>query len=214
MEAFSEWMSNLIIFLLAAFLLELLLPSSSFQKYARLVLSFILMLLIIEPLLSITSSNPEQKIQQTIENWRRESFEDQSIELEMNKQKNEIEAGQDAYISKQVSSQLKDQADRHVKDQWGWEVEDISIESLEEDLNTEDISVFVTLRKAENEEEKDEDEKNIEPVRINVEHTSEETVEETSEETSGEAEEIHSYLAETWDLRMNQIHISLVEEGG
>ncbi|RSL34558.1 stage III sporulation protein AF [Salibacterium salarium] len=213
MEWLSQWMSNLIIFLLAAFLLELLLPSSSFQKYARLVLSFILMLLIIEPILSLTNSASEEKLKERIDTLSDSNFENQSVELQVNNQKNEIEAGQDAYISKQVSIQLKDQVSDHLKEQWGWEVENISFEPGEEnetDMDKASVHVSLTSHK-----EEDNSSSDIETVRIDVEQQSDEIehTEETNESHPVRAD-IKTYLAETWEVKEEQISISMLEEGG
>ncbi|RSL31980.1 stage III sporulation protein AF [Salibacterium salarium] len=208
MEWLSQWMSNLIIFLLAAFLLELLLPSSSFQKYARLVLSFILMLLIIEPILSLTNSAPEQQLEERIEELNDSNFENQSVELQVNNQKNEIEAGQDAYISKQVSIQLTEQVNDQLKDQWGWEVEDITFEpGGEDESNLDQASVYVSLASF-IEEKKSSD---IETVHIDVAQPSDET---TEADESQVTKEIQTFLAETWEMKEDQIHISMMEEGG
>ncbi|SFP23239.1 stage III sporulation protein AF [Salibacterium halotolerans] len=204
MDIFHEWISHLIIFLLAAFLLELLLPSSSFQKYARLVLSFILMLLIIEPLMSFTSIDAEQELKEAMEEWRSESFPQLSMEGEINQQKNEIESGQDAYISKQVSRQLQQESQEEIRSKWGWEVESISAESMDNN-KTASFSVDVTLRKA---EEGKKDNSVVDPVHIDVDKE-----DRSQKNSSGDTDQIRAYLSETWGIPKEQVEISIVEEG-
>ncbi|MGY4690245.1 stage III sporulation protein AF [Salibacterium sp. K-3] len=207
MDIFHEWMSHLIIFLLAAFLLELLLPSSSFQKYARLVLSFILMLLIIEPLIEITSLDAEQKVKQTMNEWRKEAFQVGSMESEIDQQKNEIESGQDAYISQQVSRRLLEEVEEGVQEQWGWEVESVSTETSGDNGAEGPLSVRVVLR--DKSEERKQESGGIEPVRIHVD--SDET--DDAGKKQGSLNDIRTYLAETWEMQEERIDISIVEEG-
>ncbi|MFD2704308.1 stage III sporulation protein AF [Salibacterium lacus] len=204
MEIFQEWMSHLIIFLLAAFVLELLLPSSSFQKYARLVLSFILMLLIIEPLMNLASIDAEQELEKALGEWRNESFPELSMESEINQQKNEIESGQDAYISKQVSRRLQQESQEEIQDRWGWEVESISAESME-DNKAASFSVHVALRKVEKGEE---DSSVVDPVRIELDKENP-----SQDNRNGDIDEIRTYLSDTWGIPEEQVEISITEEG-
>ncbi|SFL68274.1 stage III sporulation protein AF [Salibacterium qingdaonense] len=204
MDIFQEWMSHLIIFLLAAFLLELLLPSSSFQKYARLVLSFILMLLIIEPLMNLASIDAEQELEKALGKWRNESFPELSMETEINQQKNEIESGQDAYISKQVSARLKQESQEEIRNKWGWEVESISAESID-DKKAASFSVHVSLREA---EKREGESSVVEPVRIEIDNESP-----SQNNRTGEADEIRTYLSDTWGIPEEQVEISITEEG-
>ncbi|WP_158735187.1 stage III sporulation protein AF [Alteribacillus sp. YIM 98480] len=205
MDWLTSWMSNLIVFLLAAFLLEMLLPASSLQKYARLVLSFILMLIIIEPLLSLTNGQVEDIWDQELANLNFQPIQSASIESNMNNKKNEIEEGQDAYISKQVSNHLREQVEETIKERWGWEIEELQTEWEGDD--PEEMKVYLSLARFSPEENKSD----IEPVNIQVEETEEL---DDKEEISAIEQDIYSYLTQTWEVDEEQIHITTAKEGG
>ncbi|MCY8267765.1 stage III sporulation protein AF, partial [Bacillus haynesii] len=44
MEFLTEWLTNIILFILMAIVIDMLLPNSSMQKYAKMVISLLLML--------------------------------------------------------------------------------------------------------------------------------------------------------------------------
>ncbi|WP_240378061.1 stage III sporulation protein AF [Bacillus piscicola] len=211
MELFNGWMSNLIIFLLAAFLLEILLPSSSLQKYARLVLSFILMLLIIEPLVAWNNKGSMEWEQQ----WERLSpftVQEQKLETEINNKKNEIVDGQDAYISKQVREQLEEQVERTLIERWGWEVDEIRMNQINERGNSaEDIKVDLLLKKHEQDERTENTKTKIEPVHIQLDDDQEHV---NSNAHLQDKREIEEYLEEEWGLQDGQLQIQMTEEGG
>ncbi|MFB4164595.1 stage III sporulation protein AF [Alteribacillus sp. JSM 102045] len=205
MEWLGNWMSNLIVFLLAAFLLEMLLPASSLQKYARLVLSFILMLIIIEPLLSLTKGQADDIWEQEIASINDEAVHSESIESNMNQKKNEIEEGQDAYISKQVTNYLREQVEDTLKERWGWEIEELYADWKGED--PEEMNVHLSLTRFTPEAGDNE----IQPVKIQIED--EEEIE-SKEDTSEIDEEMYAYLTQEWEVNREQIHITVTKEGG
>ncbi|SDH51006.1 stage III sporulation protein AF [Alteribacillus persepolensis] len=207
MEWFNSWMSHLIIFLLAAFLLEMLLPASSLQKYARLVLSFILMLVMIEPLVTLTNGKAEDVWKNAQQAVSFQSVHTSTIESQVDDKKNEIEEGQDAYISKQVSQQLKDQVEDTIRERWGWDIEGIQVEWKEEDASSENMNISLSLLRASAKEKTGTD---IEPVTINVSEESKEK----EKPTHDIDQEMYEYLEEVWGVDKNQIHVSAVKEGG
>ena len=53
MSFLSSWISNIIIFILLATVIDMLLPSSSLQKYTKMVIGLLLIAIIITPILSL-----------------------------------------------------------------------------------------------------------------------------------------------------------------
>lgn len=53
MQALTSWITNIILFILLATVINLLLPSSGFQKYTKLVIGLLLMLIIVTPVFQI-----------------------------------------------------------------------------------------------------------------------------------------------------------------
>ena len=60
MSFLSSWISNIIIFILLATVIDMLLPSSSLQKYTKMVIGLLLIAIIITPILSLFQTNFEQ----------------------------------------------------------------------------------------------------------------------------------------------------------
>lgn len=193
MEWIGEWMNQLILFLVAAFLIEILLPSSSFRTYARLVLSFVLMLLIIEPLLTFTQVPREIETE-----WGALlATETISMEEEIEEKKTEIEAGQEAYISNQVAEKLTEQVEETIQSRWGWEIDAIQLHYDESKIeNVDEWLIQVSLVEKE--------EQNFRaPIR--VERKYEDDVQSTKELKR----EISQYLAEAWQVEASQLEITM-----
>ena len=56
MSFLSSWISNIIIFILLATVIDMLLPSSSLQKYTKMVIGLLLIAIIITPILKFVSN--------------------------------------------------------------------------------------------------------------------------------------------------------------
>lgn len=65
----SEWMKNLVGFLLLASVTMQLLPNQKYEQYVRLFIGFLLMILVLKPVLQIRSADIflEQKIQKFVQ---------------------------------------------------------------------------------------------------------------------------------------------------
>lgn len=65
----SEWMKNLVGFLMLASVTMQLLPNQKYEQYVRLFIGFLLMILVLKPVLQIRSADVflEQKIQQFVQ---------------------------------------------------------------------------------------------------------------------------------------------------
>ncbi|MFB5662005.1 stage III sporulation protein AF [Alteribacillus sp. HJP-4] len=205
MDWLQAWVINIIIFLLTAFLLELLLPSTSYQKYIRLLLSFILILLILDPLLSIVRGDANQA-------WRAIEESEEVTQTAIGTTKNlmeqkkiEIESGQDAYILEKVSDQLKDQVNKQVKEKWGWSISSIDANWRTDNKRQQDLEVTVALTPSS--EEKEEDAPG--PIDIDV-NVGENADTENNDDTEAS---IRSFLSKQWGISEKQIHI-IAEEGG
>ncbi len=62
MSFLTSWISNIIIFILLATVIDMLLPSSSLQKYTKMVIGLLLIAIIITPILSLFQTNFDQII--------------------------------------------------------------------------------------------------------------------------------------------------------
>ncbi|MCP3025722.1 stage III sporulation protein AF [Halobacillus sp. A5] len=105
METFIQWITEIVLFLLLAMMADALLPSGLMKKYARLVLSILLLLVIIDPLLGFLKLDPNQLLY-TVENQMQEGLEAEHLNEEIEEKKNEILNGQDAYTLQQVKDAI------------------------------------------------------------------------------------------------------------
>ncbi len=85
LQALTTWITNIVLFILLATIINLLLPNSSFQKYTKLVVGLLLMLIIITPVfqifkvdvnqmlksLSLSSIRSDHQVENSIENQKK-----------------------------------------------------------------------------------------------------------------------------------------------
>src|SRR5690606_31489594 len=106
-EILTNWISNIILIILLATILELLLPNSSLQRYVKSVISLLLLAVILTPVFSIFSKDIDELLNSvTFDNV----FTNSELDFLVNSKKKDIETAQLAYISEQVAVHLKEQA--------------------------------------------------------------------------------------------------------
>ncbi len=146
---FTEWITQIVLYLLLAMLADTLLPSGLMKKYARLVLAILLLLIIIDPLLQLLKVNPHQ-IVQAVNEQMNANFETEQLTKEIEEKKNEIMRGQDAYTLQQVEEAVVSQLKSPL------EAERAAIETVEFEFSSEPYSLDsldkLTLTLSSNEE--------------------------------------------------------------
>ncbi|MFC5713321.1 stage III sporulation protein AF [Thalassorhabdus alkalitolerans] len=204
MEYLTDWVTTLIVFILVAVLIEMLMPSSKFQRYIRLCLSLTLMVIILQPLFDL--------FQRDIHSFLPEYYEGEIVSAEwmeekMIQKKTEIQAGQDAYISEQMAEQMELQVAEEVEKKWNMELSRVEVEFLE-DVNADTIDpsqaffVHVTL----NEKKQEGAVEAIAPVHIQTESENEQSSPPSS------LREIERFLASNWEVEEQNLSIEM--EGG
>jgi len=130
----TEWITNIIVFILLAVVIDLLLPNSSMQKYAKMVISLLLIIVIINPIFKIFSTDMNDVLAEF--NLQAVS-EDENGKNLIEFQKKEIQASQRAYILEQMAVQMKTMAEEELVQKY-----DVMIESilLSESENVGDIA--------------------------------------------------------------------------
>ncbi|CAM5190618.1 Stage III sporulation protein AF OS=Bacillus licheniformis CG-B52 OX=1368424 GN=N399_14480 PE=4 SV=1 [Bacillus licheniformis] len=94
MEFLTEWLTNIILFILMAIVIDMLLPNSSMQKYAKMVISLLLIVVILNPIFSLFRTDPDVIFEKLTKNGQVQSNE---IKNQLNSEKKEIQASQQAY---------------------------------------------------------------------------------------------------------------------
>lgn len=197
MQVVIEWVMNILVFILFATMIDLLLPSSNMQKYVKMVVGLILLLLMLSPILKLFSIDPDRLIASVISE-RGNQQEMMKNEIEMKKK--EIQASQRAYILEQMAVQMKNEVDEELMKKYGLSVEDVSLQTKEkENLQIpEDIeTIEVLLAKQEKLGE-------IQPVIIDASTPMDEL-----DHAQRLEKEIRALLATKWEINENKIAVQI-----
>ncbi|MBT2636625.1 stage III sporulation protein AF [Bacillus sp. ISL-39] len=203
MDFLKEWITNIIIFILLATVIDMLLPNSSFQKYTKIVTGLILIAIILSPVMKLFTSDFETAIASM---GQFNSFEDEKIKNSIEFQKKEIQASQHAYILETMAVQLKTAAEEELMEQQGMEIANIELGVNDQDQRPfpENLEyVIVHLKKAEDEGE---------TVAVVREVEIDTNAPLPSKQTSQNTDQISSLLSEKWNVPEKSIQIMI--EGG
>ncbi|MBG9916261.1 stage III sporulation protein AF [Bacillus sonorensis] len=203
MSFLTEWLTNIILFILLAIIIDMLLPNSSMQKYAKMVISLLLIVVILNPIFSLFRADPDVIFEQLTKNGQVQSEE---IKNQLNSEKKEIQASQQAYILEQMAAQLKQSAEERFSHD-KYKIEQVKISSNGRLQSEEDIArhmeAAVYLEAA--------SEKTVQavsPVDINTD----EDYQTNRGWEHQEAENIKKQLAGIWDMNPDKITVHF--EGG
>jgi stage III sporulation protein AF len=199
MAFLTEWITNIIVFVLLATVIDMLLPSSNMQKYVKIVTGLLLITIILTPLLKLMTADVDAVVNSFRLNG---ASQNNSVENLIEMKKKEIQASQRAYILEQMAVQMKQQAEKELMEKSGKVIEKVSIAATDleniPDSITE-VTVYLSVK-----EEKDA----IEAVR-NVEiDTGDKT---RTEKTDENVSLVTSLLAKEWNLSPEKI---IIAEGG
>ncbi len=198
MNLLTEWVTQIILFLLLAMVVDLLMPDSSMKKYIKVVVGLVLILIFLQPLFRLFQMDIETMMSNASAAFDTESREEDmknSIDLK----KKEIQASQRAYILEEMAVQMKNEVEERLKEKHDVEIADISFQFEEgEDLSFETLKgVHVVLRKHQMNDGPDGE---VEEVVIDI-------GEEPVKEDMPDSEPIKSFLFEAWGLEDQTITI-------
>lgn len=148
LEIVIQWVTQIIIFILLATVIDLLIPATSFKKYIKLVVGFILILILLKPIFFLFQIDVQHALEASISKLDRNSQQVESMENLIESQKNEIEGTQDAYILEQMAVQLKQIAKEPLKEAFQTEIKDIEFRFTHQGENTfenlDEVIVYLT----------------------------------------------------------------------
>ncbi|WLR56387.1 stage III sporulation protein AF [Mesobacillus subterraneus] len=199
----KEWVTNIIIFILLATVLDMLLPNSSFQKYTKIVTGLILIAIILSPVMKLFTSDFESAIASM---GQFNHLENENVKNSIEFQKKEIQASQHAYILETMAVQLKTAAEEELMEQEGMEIANIELAVNDQDQRPfpENLEyVIVHVKKAEDEGE---------TVAVVREVEIDTNAPLPSKQTSQNTDQISSLLSEKWNVPEKSIQIMI--EGG
>ncbi|WP_100404759.1 stage III sporulation protein AF [Bacillus solitudinis] len=206
----TEWLTNIILLILLATILELMLPNSNMQRYVKMVVGLLLLVMILQPLLSIFTTDVDEWLFSLSNEVDREKM---SIEESINLQKRDIELGQLAYISEQVAVQLEKQVEETLREDYSLEVSKLEVK-VDEDavhpLEMEDVrSIYIELKEWEDPENFGENDE-VKAVSVVIDTTKPLPIQEQDEFI--DLDPVRQFLSESWQVHTETI--SLAWEGG
>ncbi|WP_164668647.1 stage III sporulation protein AF [Virgibacillus doumboii] len=147
MEFVIQWVTQIIIFLLLASVVDLLIPATAMKKYVKLVVGLILILIFLKPVFTLFDTDVQQALETSFSQINNQNSESEQVGNLIKKQKSEIQDSQNAYILEQTVVQLKDLAKTPLKENFQAEISDIkflfSSESEPSFKNLKEIIVFL-----------------------------------------------------------------------
>lgn len=209
MSLITEWVMQVIVFILLGTIVELLIPNNTMKKYVNIVIGLLLLLILTKPILYLFSID----INSQLERVELAIFQDDNTLAEteslVEKQKKDIQAEQDAYIWNEVKLQLIQEANPILIEQYAVQITDVSFALDDQDVDKYDNlkQVIVTLQRDPGEDGKENQEEMIKPIIIETDEQKE------VPKNNGKSEpNIRKTLGEIWGLNKEQIQI--MWEGG
>ncbi|MGG3644159.1 stage III sporulation protein AF [Bacillus gobiensis] len=199
MSFLTEWLTNIIVFILLAIVIDLLLPNSVMQKYVKMIISLLLILVLLQPIFSIFNADPEKIYDELTAGGQAQS---ENIKNQLNDEKKEIQAASRAYILEQMAVQLKNEAKKPLIES-NYTIEKLDFETSSQLNSAEDVKQIIVHLTKETEEETI---PSVAPVEIGGNENS------TSPFQKKEAEAMKNQLAETWEVDPGKVTVIL--EGG
>ncbi|WHY55050.1 stage III sporulation protein AF [Peribacillus simplex] len=152
MSFLAGWVSNIIIFVLLATVIDMLLPNSALQKYAKMVIGLLLIAIIITPILGLFNMDFDDILTAATSEFKDQEKKDLGNLTEMKKK--EIQATQGAYILKQMAGELQAEVEEELMVDYNMKISSIDVGvKNEEEPDVDDLqNITISLEKAEGKE--------------------------------------------------------------
>ncbi|PFG13840.1 stage III sporulation protein AF [Bacillus sp. es.036] len=196
MAVITGWITNIIVLILLATVLELLLPNSNMQRYVKMVIGLMLMAVILSPILTIFTKDFDSMLRSAA---LTDATPDVRMENQIESKKSEIQASNAAYIEEQMAVQMKSQVEKELRDQFNLEITHVGLElkDAEGEKNIEQIAV--TVSKA-----VEKDVQDVEAVSVSFELSEEEV-----QSSDAQSKKVAYFLADEWGLYPNQVGVQV-----
>lgn len=203
MDFLKEWVTNIILFILLATVIDMLLPSSKMQKYTKIVTGLLLIAIILTPVLKLLSHDFEANLS-SLPGFQ--SPEEKNMKNLIEMQKKEIQASQHAYILEQMAVQLKKDVEEELMNQYGLVIAQIDIQTDGQNHQTfpDNLQKVSVLLKGSDEET--ETVEAVKQVEINTEKPL------SSNKVTDQSRQVAAMLSEKWNVQEKTIDVMI--EGG
>lgn len=204
MEFLTSWITNIILFILLAVIVELLLPQTGLQKYVKMVLGLLLIIIFLTPVFKLFSVDIDNLLNRATGKLGEEKI---SLENSIEKQKIEIQKDQHAYILEQTAVQLEEMTEKELMKQFDYQFAHIQLNvsdtigltnSIEDILdNIESIHVALI------------DKQEADQTVMNVEEVNVQLGEQKSDFHEADMNSIASFLAKKWGVDRDIVQITI-----
>lgn len=204
MEFLTSWITNIILFILLAVIVELLLPQTGLQKYVKMVLGLLLIIIFLTPVFNLFSVDIDNLLNRATGKLGEEKI---SLENSIEKQKIEIQKDQHAYILEQTAVQLKEMTEKELMKQFDYQFAHIQLNVSDtigltnsiEDILDNIESIQVTLI----------DKQETDQTVMNVEEVNVQLGEQKRDFQEADMNSIASFLAKKWGVDRDIVQITI-----
>ncbi|MDG5788697.1 stage III sporulation protein AF [Evansella sp. AB-P1] len=210
MSMITAWITNIILLILFASILELLLPNSKMQRYVKLVVGLMLLMVMLQPLLSVFQMDPDEWLND-LSSWTNEASIGETRSMET--VQIDVEKEYLASISEQMAPQLKNQVADEFEDRFGVVIVDVSLEFtyFQEDEDLLDSLGQVYVIAGNKEEVIDGDGSNeVRIIKIDDIYIKREQLEQSDHENDNEFNEMVNFLSEEWAIPKEKIVYQMI----
>lgn len=205
MSFLIEWVTNIILFILLATVIDMLLPNSSLQKYTKMVTGLLLIAIILTPIFKLISNNFDATFASipTFENSG-----GQNMKNLIETKKKEIQASDHAYIVEQMAVQLKKGVAEELMKKYGLEIANIELQTNDKSNQTfpDNLKkVSVLLKQKEGQVEAVEV---VKPVEIDTRKP----LSSNENTNTKQQKKLVAFLSQKWNV--NEKNIDITIEGG
>ncbi|KML00220.1 stage III sporulation protein AF [Bacillus altitudinis] len=204
MSFLTEWITSIILFILFAIVIDLLLPNSSMQKYAKMVVSLLLIVVMLNPIFALFRADPDEIFSEIMKG--KDQAQSEEIKNQMNLEKKEIQASQRAYILKQMAVQLEKSAKEPLEKE-SYEMKHVEVladeEHLDQNMEADQFRIKAVLVPLTGDAVE-----TVAKVDIDLSRQKEESAGASAKEMA----RVKETLADVWNTRPE--HIALNIEGG
>ncbi|WP_110927476.1 stage III sporulation protein AF [Bacillus massiliglaciei] len=206
MSFIASWISNIIIFVLLATILDMLLPNSPMQKYTKMVVGLLLIAIIITPIFKLFQTDFDEMLAMATSGMNEDGGQKDLENLTESKKK-EIQAAQGAYILEQMAVQMKSQVEEELMEKYQVAIGDIQIEVKNDEapkIPEELQKITLTLEPASQADGAKNDEEAVETiaeVQIGTET-------EAQTKPLQDSEQVEKFLAAQWSVEKGMIEIA------
>ncbi|MFS0643972.1 stage III sporulation protein AF [Siminovitchia sp. 179-K 8D1 HS] len=196
MALLTEWITNIVIFIMLAMIVDMLLPNSSMRKYVKLVTGLLLITIVITPVFKLFSADVDDLIAAFSDS---DDETGEFLQEKTEEKKKEIETSNHAYILKQMAVQMKESIEKEMIDRYGMVITDINIKSEPGAGDVPENIKKITVR-LEPETKTGEVEK-VQEVTVDLKQQSTDRPQES-------AEDIIAMLSQHWDVPAEKIEVA------